>query len=77
MKIYKRHMYCEPLCSSLKNKYLVNDFFIEREKEYMAWYEKTGEICGLAEYIRHYAWEADLRNETRVYPKSRGLRLKA
>lgn len=67
MRKYKRKMFCEPLCSSVKNKELLKDFYIEREKELVERFKRTGEICGLECYLKHCAWQDDQNNETRVY----------
>lgn len=60
-------MYCEPLTSNPENERLIKSFVIDREIEYRQYYEKTGRIIGLEQYLKHCAWDDDLTNETRVY----------
>ena len=67
MKIYKRRMYCEPLRNNIKNKELIKDFYIEREKEYSDPSKTNGRIIGLEAYLKYCAWEEDADNETKVY----------
>ena len=47
MRIYKRRMYCEPLRSNIKNKELIQNFYIEREKEYCELTMKRLEMEGI------------------------------
>ena len=60
-------MYCEPLRSKVINKKLIQNFFIEREKEYSDPAKNQGQIIGLEAYLKYCAWEDDQRNNIKAY----------
>ena len=66
MKIYKRKMYCEPLTSNPKNKKLIENFHIEREKGISDPFN-INQVVGLEDYLKKRAWRDDLNGEIRVY----------
>ena len=60
-------MYCEPLRSNEKNRQLIQNFYIEREKEYSNPENVQGQIIGLEAYLKYSAWEDDLHNNIKAY----------
>lgn len=66
MKIYKRRMYCEPLRDSLRNKFLIRNFHIERESGFSN-PSKVGGIVGLEAYLKYAAWKDDESHNIRAY----------
>lgn len=67
MKIFKRRMYCESLRSNARNEQLINEFHIEREKNYSDPAKVGGKIIGLESYLKHLAWKEDTGNNIKAY----------